>query len=67
MKVHMSDNQKSKIQQAVEKGEPVSIRLTYKNLQENDVLTFTMSQLNTITEAFNNRKGVTIKMSKTQV
>jgi hypothetical protein len=36
-------------------------------LQGNDVLAFTTSQLNKIAEAFNNRKGVTIKMSKTQV
>jgi 2,4-dienoyl-CoA reductase-like NADH-dependent reductase (Old Yellow Enzyme family) len=66
MKVHISDNQRSKIQQAVEKGEPVSIRLTYEDLQGNDVA-FTTSQLNKIAEAFNNRKGITIKMSKTQV
>jgi hypothetical protein len=67
MKVHVSDNQRSKIRQAVEKGEPVSIRLSYEDLQGNDVLAFTTSQLNKIAEAFNNRKGVTIKMSKTQV
>jgi hypothetical protein len=66
MKVHISDNQKSKIQQAVEKGEPVSIRLSCEDLQENDVLAFTTSQLNKIAEAFNIRKGITIKMSKTQ-
>jgi 2,4-dienoyl-CoA reductase-like NADH-dependent reductase (Old Yellow Enzyme family) len=67
MRVHISDNQKSKIKQAVEKGEAVSIRLSYQDLQGNDVLAFTTSQLNKIAEAFNNRKGITIKMSKTQV
>jgi hypothetical protein len=30
-------------------------------------LAFTTSQLNKIAEAFNNQKGITIKMSKTQV
>jgi hypothetical protein len=65
--VHISDNQKSKIQQAVEKGEPVSIGLSYEDLQGNDVLAFTTSQLNKIAEAFNNRKGITIQMSKTQI
>jgi hypothetical protein len=30
-------------------------------------LAFTKSQLNKIAEAFNNQKGVTVKMSKTQV
>jgi hypothetical protein len=67
MKVHISDNQRSKIKQAEEKGEAVSIRLSYEDLQGNDVLPFTMSQLNKIAEAFNYWKGVTIKMSKTQV
>ena len=67
MKVHISDNQKSKIKQAVEKGEPVSIRLTYEDLQGNDVLAYSKVQLNKIAEAFNNQKGVTVKMSKTQV
>jgi hypothetical protein len=45
----------------------VSIRLSYEDLQGNDVLAFTKSQLNKIAEAFNNQKGVTVKMSKTQV
>jgi hypothetical protein len=67
MKVHISDNQKSKIQQAVEKGEPVSIRLSYEDLQGNDVLAFITSQLKKIAVVFNNLKGITIKMSKMQV
>jgi hypothetical protein len=66
MKVHISDNQKSKIKQAVEKGEAVSIRPSYEDLQGNDVLAFTKSQLNKIAEAFNNQKGITIQTSKTQ-
>jgi hypothetical protein len=66
MRVHISDNQKSKIRQAVKKGEAVSIRLSCEDLQGNDVLAFTTSQLNKIPEAFNNQKGITIKMSKTQ-
>jgi hypothetical protein len=67
MKVHISDNQKSKIKQAVEKGEAASIRLSYEDLQGNDVLASSKSQLNKIAQAFNNHKGVTVKMSKTQV
>jgi hypothetical protein len=67
MRVHISDNQKTKIKQAVEKGEADSIRLSYQDLQGNDVLAFTTSQLNKIAEAFNNQKGITIKMSKIQV
>jgi hypothetical protein len=67
MKVHISDNQKSKIKQAAEKGEAVNIKLSYEDLQGDDVFAFTKSQLNKIAEAFNNQKGITIKMSKTQV
>jgi hypothetical protein len=60
MKVHISDNQKSKIKQAAEKGEAVNIKLSYEDLQGNDVLAFTKSRLNKIAEAFNNQKGITI-------
>jgi hypothetical protein len=67
MKVHISDNQKSKIKQAAEKVEAVTIKLSYEDLQGNDVLAFTKSQMNKIAEAFNNQKGITIRMSKTQV
>jgi hypothetical protein len=67
MKVHISDNQKTKIKQAVEKGEAVNIKLLYEDLHGYDVLVFTASQLNKIAEAFSNQKGITIKMSKTQV
>jgi hypothetical protein len=67
MRVHISYNQKSKIKQAVDKGDAASIRLSYEDLQGNDVLAFTTSQLNKIAEAFNNQKGITIMMSKTQV
>jgi hypothetical protein len=67
MKIHVSDNQKTKIKQAAGKGEAVNIKLSYEDLQGNDVLAFTTSQLNNIAEAFNNQKGITIKMSKSQV
>jgi hypothetical protein len=67
MKVHISDNQNNKIKQAVVKGETVIFRLSYEDLQGNYVLAFTTSQLNKIAEAFNNLKGIIIKMSKTQV
>jgi hypothetical protein len=56
MKVHISDNQKFQIKQAAEKGESVIIKLSYEDLQ-----------LNKIAEAFNKQKGITIRMSKTQV
>jgi hypothetical protein len=67
MKVHISNNLKSKIKQATEKGEPVTVKLLHEDLQGNDVLAFTKSQLSKIAEAFNNQKGITIRMSKTQV
>jgi hypothetical protein len=54
MRVHISDNQKTKIKQAVEKGEAFIIRLSFEDLQGNDVLAFTMSLLNIIAEAVSN-------------
>jgi hypothetical protein len=67
MKLIYQTIRRLRIKQAVEKGEAVFIRLSYEDLQGNDVLAFTTSQLNKIAEAFNNQKGITIKMSKTQV
>ena len=67
MKVHISDSQKEKLKKAAEENTTVSIRFTYDHLTGNDVLAFTKGQLDSIAEAYNNKKEVTIKMSKIQV
>lgn len=65
--VNISDAQKKKIKKALECGSEVSIRLSKDDLQGDDVLAFTKSQINKIQKAMENNKGVTIKMSKAQI
>jgi len=38
VRVNISENQKNNIKKALEQGEPVSIRLSYNDLCDNDVL-----------------------------
>jgi len=45
----------------------VSIRLGYEDLCGNDVLTLTNLQVNRMTKAYQDGKGITIKMRKRQV
>ena len=67
VRVNISENQKNNIKKALEQGEPVSIRLSYNDLCDNDVLALTNSQMNRMTKACENGKGITIKMSRSQV
>ena len=45
----------------------VSIRLGYEDLCGSDVIALTNSQVNRMTKAYQDGKGITIKMSKRQV
>ena len=45
----------------------MSIRLGYEDLCGNDVLTLTNLQVNRMTKAYQDGKGITIKMRKRQV
>ena len=67
VKVNISNNQKIKIKQAISNGTGVNIRLLHDKLEGDDILALTQSQINKIAKAFQSGKGVTIKMSKTQV
>ena len=67
LKVNISEGQKQKLQSALQVGGPVSIRLAYEDLNGEDVLALTNSQVNKMRKAYEGRKGVTIKMSKTQL
>ena len=62
VKVNISDNQKIKIKQAISNGTGVSIRLVHDKLTGEDILALTQAQINKITKAFQEGKGVTIKM-----
>ena len=65
--VNISENQKGKIKHVVESKSPVSIRLGFDDLCGNDILALTNLQVNRMAKAFENGKGITIKMSKRQV
>ena len=65
--VHITDNQKDKIMKAVDNNAVVSIRFRHEDLTGNDIVAFTKAQVKKIADAYENNKGVTIKMSKTQV
>jgi len=51
----------------MENENPMSVRLSYEGLCGDDVLALTKSQMNRMTKAYNNKAGVTIKMSKAQL
>jgi len=65
--VNISENQQQKLKHAVDTKSPVSIRLGYEDLCGKDVLALTNAQVNRITKAYQDGKGITIKMSKRQV
>ena len=65
--VNISDNQKQKIRNALAAGTQLSLRLSHEDLVGNDVIAVTQSQLNRLKKAHQAGKGVTIKMSKSQV
>jgi len=51
----------------LEHGEPLSIHLNYNDLCGDDILALTNSQVNRMTKAYENGRGITIKMSRCQV
>ena len=65
--VNILENQKRNLKQTLESKGPVSIRLDYADLEGNDILALTNSQVNRMTKAYDNGKGIKIKMSKRQV
>jgi len=65
--VNISENQKRNLKQAIESKCPVSIRLGFEDLKGNEILALTNSQVNRMTKAYENGKGITVKMSKRQV
>ena len=68
IKVSVSENQKDKIKTAIQNNTPVNIRLSFEDLQNgSDILEVTQRQLGQISQALRLKKGITLKMSKTQV
>ena len=63
VKVNISDGQKEKLQKALQDhAGGVSIRLGYEDLSGDDILALTKAQITKLTKAYQNNKGVTIKM-----
>jgi len=56
-----------KLKHAVDTKSPMNIRRSYKDLCGSDVLALTNSQVNRMTKAYENGKGITIKISRRQV
>ena len=68
VKVNISEGQKEKLQHVIKANcSAVSIRLGQEDLQGNDILAVTNSQAKKITKAHKNGKGITIRMSWSQL
>ena len=67
VKVNISEHQKKKIKQAIQSGTSVSIRLSHEDLSGEHVLALTQAQINKMSKAYQSNKGMTTKMSKTQL
>ena len=65
--VNISEGQKRKLHNALQVGGPVSIRLGHEDFDGDDVIALTNSQVNKMRKAYQGGKGVTIKMSETQL
>ena len=67
-KMRISEGQKDKLKKAFESNcESITIRLTFSDLHGDDVIAITNSQLDRLVKAYEEKKGMTIRMSKTQL
>ena len=65
--VNIQESQKEKLRKALAAGNTFSLRLLHADLTGTDVIAVTQSQLNKIKKAHEAGRGLTIKMSKSQV
>ena len=67
IKMQISEIKKDKIKKAFEPNSKyITIRLKFSDLYGEDVITLTKSQVDRLVEAYDEKKGMTIRMSKTQ-
>ena len=67
-KMRISECQKDKLKKAFESNcEFITIRFKFSDLHGEDVIALTNSQLDRLVEAYEEKKGMTIRMSKTQL
>ena len=68
VKVNISDGQKEKLQHAIKAGcSAVSIRLGHEDLEGDDILVVTDSQVRKLANALENGRGITIRISSRQL
>ena len=68
IKVNISERQKEKLQHAIKAGfSAVSICLGHEDLEGNDILAVTNSQVKKLAKAHENGKGIMIRMSSNQL
>ena len=65
--VTLSQNQKTKLAKALERREPITIRLSHNELTGSDELMLTKTQIGRIRKSLTSGKGVDLKISKTQI
>ena len=67
-KMRISEGQKDKLKKAFESNwESITIRVMFSDLHGEDVIALTNSQLDRLVKAYEVKKGMTIRMSKTQL
>ena len=68
LKVRISERSKDKLRKAFESEcEYITIRLTFTDLNGEDVIAIKKSQLGRLMKAYETKKGMTIKMSRSQL
>ena len=68
VKVRISVGQKDKLKKALESNcKSITIRLKFSDLHGQDVIAITNSQIGRLVEAYEEKTGMTIRMSKTQL
>ena len=67
-KMRILEGQKDKLKKAFEyNSKSIIIRLTFSNLHGEDVIALTNSQVDRLVKAYEEKQGMTMRMSKTQL
>ena len=67
-KMRISEGQKDKLKKAFEFNcQSITIRLTFSDRNGEDIIALNNSQLDRLVKAYEGKKGMTIRMSKTQL
>ena len=68
IKMRISEDQKDKIKKAIESNSKfITIRFGFTYLYGEDVIALTMSQVDRLVKEYEEKKCITIRMSKTQL